>query len=747
MWTSASVPRTPKEFQVNHFVPLVPKTSCINITDLTNVCTISNSVVEQNEKFDETSEVEDSPDFSSVTMESGADESLHVEDGPWDRSGFDEFCTSSPNKILDDPQKQPDSSHETEGPADSSKSDLPTTSSEHLQGKLENRFLDAGSISSLLLNSKEGLPRIPGGLKENVYFILDNTNNASKKGSKTSNKSSSFSDDCGVWDRGAGTSPYSYYFLHDNGDLSTIFKKPTGYCTKKQVKKQIQYIPLDPQPDSKHVVIIQTYYTKSKLDKSYAKKACWFAPESAYQSNLAIVQYVGKFPGLGPHGNSRKDTEYIRTPTEVMDEVKDMAGKHKPHQIFNKLKNKYDEISRPTGLQQINDKIKYEKAKEKKHIGHSNNIADQITTLENMVSEGHPFVRSIIRTSKRSPCIILYSDEQMTDIKNLCCTGQTVLGIDKTFMLCKMHVAVTCYKQMTVNRTRTNEPPLFLGPLFIHDNSDFDTYSHFFHHLKIKLLDTNLSKLVIGTDDEKALVKAITTMLPESTHVLCTRHLKENARQKLTDDAVDVQNRTDILRKIFGQDGIANADDTISFEAKCDDFQNYCSEISVPFLGYFNGRLKMHLKTKVNEPVRDSLISENWTNNNCESINHLLKQTVNWKAKPLTEFVELVEEIVVGQFKDLRGALIGTGEFRLADTHGHFKTTKTDWITMTEQQKTHLFRRYRKFVAKDTGLVVSSDGQSTVVAPKTNGRKPGPQRKRKINIRTTTIAKKVKNCD
>ena len=104
--------------------------------------------------------------------------------------------------------------------------------------------------------------------------------------------------------------------------------------------------------------------------------------------------------------------------------------------------------------------------------------------------------------------------------------------------------------------------------------------------------------------------------------------------------------------------------------------------------------------------------------------------------------MELVEEIVVGQFKDLGGALIGTGEFRLADTHGHFKTTKTDWITMTEQQ-----RRYRKFAAKDTGLVVSSDGQSTVVAPKTNGRKPGQQRKRKINIRTTTIVKKVKKCD
>ena len=83
-------------------------------------------------------------------------------------------------------------------------------------------------------------------------------------------------------------------------------------------------------------------------------------------------------------------------------------------------------------------------------------------------------------------------------------------------MLCKMHVTVTCYKQqMAMNRTRTNEPPRFIGPLFIHDNSDFDTYSHFFHHLKIKLMETNLSKLVTGTDDQQALVKAIATIIPE----------------------------------------------------------------------------------------------------------------------------------------------------------------------------------------------------------------------------------------
>ena len=138
------------------------------------------------------------------------------------------MSTSSPSISSDDPPKTSD----TEGLAGSSNSDLPNIH-DKLQGTLDNRFLDAGSVCSLLLNNKEGLPKIPGGLKENKYFILDNSSNKNKKGSKNS-KSSTFSDDCGVWDRDAGTSPISYYFLHDNGDLSTIFKRKTGYCIKQK---------------------------------------------------------------------------------------------------------------------------------------------------------------------------------------------------------------------------------------------------------------------------------------------------------------------------------------------------------------------------------------------------------------------------------------------------------------------------------------------------------------------------------
>jgi hypothetical protein len=183
-----------------------------------------------------------------------------------------------------------------------------------------------------------------------------------------------------------------------------------------------------------------------------------------------------------------------------MSEIKEMSGKMNPGQILNKLANKYDELTQPTGLQQIYDLQHRERKKDKNIEGHTHNFADQIRHLENLVSENSKFVIAIIRTNAKTPCIVLFTDEQIEDLQNLCCTGKAILGVDKTFNLCKMHVTVTCYKQITVTRMKNGQPPIFLGPLYIHDNSDFESYSHFFYQLKLKLIDTPLHKLVIGSD-------------------------------------------------------------------------------------------------------------------------------------------------------------------------------------------------------------------------------------------------------
>ena len=99
------------------------------------------------------------------------------------------------------------------------------------------------------------------------------------------------------------------------------------------------------------------------------------------------------------------------------------------------------------------------------------------------------------------------------------------------------------------------------------------------------------------------------------------RHLRQNANQKLVDYAIEKREKDKIMGMLSGEEGIIKADDTVCFEQKSTELGAYCSDSTVSFESYFHKRLKEQLRTKVNEPVRNNIISADWTNNNCESIN------------------------------------------------------------------------------------------------------------------------------
>ena len=143
----------------------------------------------------------------------------------------------------------------------------------------------------------------------------------------------------------------------------------------------------------------------------------------------------------------------------------------------------------------------------------------------------------------------------------------------------------------------------------------------------------------------------VTSSFPDSKHILCTRHLRQNANQKLTNAAFDKSDRNMILDKIFGDGGIIDADDTVCFEEKCEEVETLSQSISQTFLRYFQKRLRDSLQKK--RADLDVLIEadKHWTNNNCESLNHVLKQAIEWKSKPLIDFIETAQELVQVQFE------------------------------------------------------------------------------------------------
>ena len=79
-------------------------------------------------------------------------------------------------------------------------------------------------------------------------------------------------------------------------------------------------------------------------------------------------------------------------------------------------------------------------------------------------------------------------------------------------------------------------------------------------HTETRLKDD----LIISSDDEKGLTKALHAVFNTATHLLCTKHLKDNLTAYMEHkDGVTQKERIKIVQQLFSQDGLNNADDTV----------------------------------------------------------------------------------------------------------------------------------------------------------------------------------------
>jgi hypothetical protein len=68
-------------------------------------------------------------------------------------------------------------------------------------------------------------------------------------------------------------------------------------------------------------------------------------------------------------------------------------------------------------------------------------------------------------------------------------------------------------------------------------------------------------QLVFGSDEEKAMTKALHHCFPDSKHILCTRHLDENVRRKLRHDiGANDSSVQAVIHNIFGKSRLKSAE-------------------------------------------------------------------------------------------------------------------------------------------------------------------------------------------
>ena len=134
------------------------------------------------------------------------------------------------------------------------------------------------------------------------------------------------------------------------------------------------------------------------------------------------------------------------------------------------------------------------------------------------------------------------------------------------------------------------------------------------------------------------------------------------------------------------------------------------------FNSCFEKNSKTRLQEYVFEPCRQDNGKRNWTNNNAESLNNILKLAVDWKPQCTNEFIENIHSVTELYFLDYRCALHDSGNYRLARKEYAYNVNDALWRCKSDDEKEELFLNFLKdsMKRKREALVTSNDGKFSV---------------------------------
>lgn len=116
---------------------------------------------------------------------------------------------------------------------------------------------------------------------------------------------------------------------------------------------------------------------------------------------------------------------------------------------------------------QITDKV-YRESKIDPNNLKLTNIADEVLATLTMCQNGENNIREVITTPNKPPRVIVYSNEQLEDLRTNCIGLKgSVIGIDGTFNLGPCFVTTTTYKNRKNIKRDTLQNPIFIGPTLL----------------------------------------------------------------------------------------------------------------------------------------------------------------------------------------------------------------------------------------------------------------------------------------
>ena len=283
-------------------------------------------------------------------------------------------------------------------------------------------FMGMTALLDVLVHEQPTSPAIPEGKKENLYFVLDNSENIQRRGE---GKKSRFTDDCGVWDsRSASTKMEYYIWQTDNMKTIACIKRDNLFGRK---DKKI-FLPFAVQPDESELIVVKKATSHLKRDMRYRRRVTWFekVPEGLNSTlNKAVVEYTGTYPSEECyHGNMKNYTHtYRRLPEKLRKELLEIVP-------FISLEESYKVISEKMGLpvdaqiMKIAFNLKYNKSAKRQTTKRRQCVGNVSTSANSNVVMGEANMMTQIDDTQGladsdHTTIYIYGDEQWDEINEV----------------------------------------------------------------------------------------------------------------------------------------------------------------------------------------------------------------------------------------------------------------------------------------------------------------------------------------
>ena len=129
-------------------------------------------------------------------------------------------------------------------------------------------------------------------------------------------------------------------------------------------------------------------------------------------------------------------------------------------------------------------------------------------------------------------------------------------------------------------------------------------------------------------------------------------------------------------------------------------------------------------------PLLKYNLREKWNNNNCESVNHMLKAAVNSKSQDLPKMTRTIKKIFDAQYIDATRAIYGQGNYRLRHSNAKHQLTFEDWWAMSVYKQERIIDNCFRLI-KPTNFCTSADGSYRLPMTSTAGKKPSQRKRQK----------------